>query len=286
MNKVKTIIRICKYQLKIHIRLKRVWMGYLLGFAIIIKYVAGYWQYANELGANVNILEAFVVGANDYNAVLLLTLGWFLVIADAPFINQNAMYILCRTDKRTWNAAMMLYVICQAGIYYGTMAAGTVLMSVPVGYWANIWSRPMIYLTKEIGNPVSFSVSFAYPDLIKTVSIFRAFGYTWLLTLLYGVILAAFLYMFSLIMRRIAGITVALAVHFLGYEIMQEGFMLNIQYSLLARSILVFQMDSKRGATLAGTIALYMGLLLMMYIISMKVVYFYEDREITEREEL
>lgn len=284
MNKIEDILKICVYELRIQIVSKRVWLGYLLGLVIIMKQSFGYFVYADSSKEAINVLEAFIIAGNNYNTAMFLILGWLLVISEAPFVNNNSLYLIYRTNKRNWNMAMLLYMFFQAVIYYGLIAGCTVLFSGSRGFFANIWSNPLISLTKNVDKITEFNVYFPYTSFIKEVSVFRAFMYTWLLCFLYGLILGLFLYTFNLFSNQIAGAIAAFLFHFWGYEIMKEGFMVIIKYSLLARSIPILQIGEDLGVTFHETLLVYAVIIFMLNIVSNKIVIFTDFRETSKGE--
>lgn len=284
MNKMKDILKICVYQFRIQIVSKRVWLGYLVGIVIIMKQSFGYFVYANTLKEDINVLEAFVIAGNNYNTAMFLVLGWLLVISEAPFVNNNSLYLIYRTNKKNWNMAMLLYIFLQAIIYYSLIAGCTVLFSGKKGFFANIWSNPLIRMTENVNKITEFNVYFPYSSFIKEVSVFQAFLYTWLLCFLYGLILGLFLYTFNLFSNQIAGAVAAFLFHFLGYEIMKEGFMVIIEYSLLARSIPVLQIGENLGVTFQETLLVYAVIIFMLNVASNKIVKFTDFREVSRGE--
>lgn len=50
MNNIKSIIKICAYEFRIQMTSKRVWLGYLIGIAIILHRSLDYFMYADSLG--------------------------------------------------------------------------------------------------------------------------------------------------------------------------------------------------------------------------------------------
>lgn len=285
MNKMKDILKICVYQFKIQMGSKRVWIGYLLGIVIIMKQSFGYFVYADSLKQPVNVLEAFVIAGNNYNTAMFLVLGWLLVISEAPFVNSNSLNLIYRTNKKNWNTAMTLYIFCQAIIYYSLLAGCTMFFSAKNGFFSNIWSSPLIELTENVNKITEFNVYFPYRSFIKEISVFQAFLYTWLLCFLYGLILGLFLYTFNLFSNQIAGAVAVFLFHFLGYEIMKEGFMIIIKYSLLARSIPVLQIGEDLGVTFHGTLFVYAVIIFMLSALSKKIVKITDFKEASRGED-
>lgn len=284
MNKSKDILKVCVYEFRLQIVSKRVWLGYFLGLVIMMKQSFGYLVYADSSKEAINVLEAFVIAGNNYNTAMFLVLGWLLVISEAPFVNINSLHLIYRTNKKNWNIAMILYIFFQAVIYYGIIASCTVLFSASRGFFGNIWSNPLISLAKNADKITEFNVYFPYSSFIKEVSVFQAFLYTWLLCFLYGLILGLFLYTFNLFSNQIAGAISTFLFHFWGYEIMKEGFMVIIKYSLLARSILILQIGEDLGVTFRETLLVFAMVIFLLIIVSNRIVKFKDFKEASKGE--
>ena len=276
MSKLKSIIKLCLYEFKIEIHSKRVLLGYLVGIVMILKQSAGYLLYSNEIGLSVNVLEPFIIAGNNYNTVMFLVLGWLLVISEAPFVNSNSTFLMYRTQRTTWNYAMILYIMVQGIFYYAITAVSSIVISVFNGYFANIWSPAIIKLSSG-GNKVNaLEVYFPYPQFMRQESVF---------SLLYGIVLALVLYVFNLFTNQIVGAVAAFLFHFLGYELMKEGYMVIIKYSLLARSVPVLLIGSELDATLPQSYVLFALLIVILIFISGRIVKYVDFKEISRGEE-
>jgi hypothetical protein len=160
----------------------------------------------------------------------------------------------------------------------------TVLSGAGRGFLANIWSNPLVSLTKMVDKITEFNVYFPYASFIKEVSVVKAFLYTWLLCCLYGLILGLFLYVFNLFSNQMAGAIAAFSFHFLGYEIMKEGYMVIIKYSLLARSIPILQIGENLGVTFHETLLVYTVIIFLLITVSNKIVRYADFREVSKGE--
>lgn len=285
MNKIQTIIKLCLYEFRIEIHSKRVLLGYLVGIVIILKQAVGYMVYAKEIGMSVNVLEAFVISGNNYNTVMFLVLGWLLIISDAPFVNSNSTFLIYRTERKIWNYAMILYILIQGVCYYAVIAISSIFISISNGYFANIWSTAIIRLSSNENTVNAMEVYFPYQSFMKQESIFEAFVITWTLCLLYGIILTMVLYVFNLFTNQIVGTVIAFLFHFLGYELMKEGFMIVIKYSLLARSVPVLLIGNDLGVTLQQSYGVSAVLVVVLILISNKIVRYVDFKEVSRGEE-
>lgn len=251
----------------------RVIMGYILGLAL-----AGYWMrnfllYASDTGEPVNILEAFcVVEQHDVN-LLFLTLGWLLVIADAPFIRENTWLCLHRCGRRAWNAGMLLYILLQAFLYVAAIAGFTIAVSSFSGFVAEFWSNPVFSLARDVGNDVGvkYNISFLWIDMMKHMTVPQAFGMTFLSLYLYLTVLGVALYVSALLlssMTKIAGIVTVLGVHLIGYLLMVDGY---VEVSLLARAIPGYFVEGTGACW--QSVGIYMVLLAVLVVLSMALIH-------------
>lgn len=281
MNKISNVIKICAYEFRIQMLSKRVWMGYLLGIAVILHSSFSFYHYVDNYGETVNVLEAFVVAANNSSTFMFMMLGWLLAISEAPFINNNAQFLISRANRQSWNVAMLLYILVQGIIYYSLMAGPTIIFSVGRGFWENIWSKPLINLTE---NPYQsdITVYFPYASFIKGVSVFKAFAYTWILGILYCLFLGMVLYILSLCSNQVIGAAITFFIHFLGYEIMAEGLGIIIRYSLLARSLPVLQIGVDLGASIMETFLIFFLILGFLISVANRIIKYVDFKEMPE----
>lgn len=214
----------------------RVFMGYLLGFAIMGYWMQGFLRYAVETGEPVNILETFCVVEQHYVNLLFLILGWLLVIADAPFMKGNACLVLYRCGRRRWNMGMLFYIFVQAFFYTGAMAAFSIVVSSSFGFAGDIWSSPVYALALDTGNNigVKYNITFPWLEMMKAMSVPQAFAVTFLFFYLYLAFMGVLLYTFALLFSGNAGMAVVMGVHLAGYLRMMDG---HTETSLLARAI-------------------------------------------------
>lgn len=278
------IYKICVYELKKQSKSIRVLLGYLVGAVLIINQSGAFLHYAEGKEA-INVLETFIVAGNDYKTAMYLVLGWLLIISESPLSGKNSLYIIYRTNRKSWNLAMILSVIVQAICYYGTMAFITVVLGIGNGYFSKEWSAPLVKLTQSASAGRKYQLTFPYRTFVGEVTVFEGFLHTLLLYLLYGIILGLFLYTVTLVSNQVVGAIAAFSLHFLGYETLAEGFMIVIKYSLLARTIPVLQIGADLGVKLSHSYLLFLMLVVLCVSVSSKVIAYLDLTDRTTRGE-
>ncbi len=251
-------IVIAKGMLEQERRSGRVFMGYLLGFAIMGYWMRGLFLYAADTGDPVNILEPFCVVEQHYVNLLFLVLGWLLVLGDVPFIKGNLCLLLYRCGRKRWNMGMLFYILMHAFLYAGAMAAFTVIVSSFFGYAGNMWSSPVYSLARDTGNHmgVKYNITFPWLMMMRTMTVPQAFAVTFLFLYLYLVFLGVLFYTGALLLSGTGGIVIAMGAHLMGYLRMMDGYM---ESSLLARAI--------PGNFIDGTPGYWLSVLLFLVLI-------------------
>lgn len=219
MKKMRSLLHITKNLLLYEWSDKRVIMGFLAGVTVPFYWLRNFLDYAAAMGEPVNILEAFLVVEHEYKSVMFLVLGWFLVVADAPFINGNTYYSLCRTKKRSWNVTMVFYILVQAALYTAGAALPTVLASLSRGFAGRMWSDPVYLLSQDftLSRSGEYGISFLQRDLMRGMDVPQAFFGTVLCFFLYLVLTGLILYTGNLFLGGIWGIGIAFTLHVGGF---------------------------------------------------------------------
>lgn len=215
MKRLQSMLQLTKHLLLYEWSDKRVIMGFLAGVAVPFYWLKNFLDYAAATMEPVNILEAFLVVEHEYKSVMFLALGWFLIISDAPFINGNTYYSLCRTKKRSWNFTMIFYIVVQAALYTAGVALPMIVMSFPCGFVGKMWSNPVYLLSQDynLSRSAEYGISFLQRDMMRNMHVPQAFLATVLFFFLYLVLTGLILYTGNLLLGGIWGIAIAFIVH-------------------------------------------------------------------------
>ena len=215
MKRLQSMLQLTKHLLLYEWSDKRVIMGFLAGVAVPFYWLKNFLDYAAATMEPVNILEAFLVVEHEYKSVMFLALGWFLIISDAPFINGNTYYSLCRTKKRSWNFTMIFYIVVQAALYTAGVALPMIVMSFPCGFAGKMWSNPVYLLSQDynLSRSAEYGISFLQRDMMRNMHVPQAFLATVLFFFLYLVLTGLILYTGNLLLGGIWGIAIAFIVH-------------------------------------------------------------------------
>ncbi|MEI3340447.1 MAG: hypothetical protein V8R80_11295, partial [Eubacterium sp.] len=115
---------------------------------------------------------------------------------DAPFIHTDSFLMIHRSGRKCWYVSTWLYIVMQAAVYYECSLVLTALCIFPKAYFHNIWSRALTNYADSITMRNGITVPFGAQMTDYTP--YTAICHTFLLVLLYSILLASILYALNL----------------------------------------------------------------------------------------
>lgn len=225
-------------QFKTEIVSLRVIMGYILGLIGIVQYSYRYIQYTMNIP--VQFLEPFILYFNSRSNLTFTLLGLFLILSDAPFVTSRSMTAIYRTTRKRWSLGLTFYILMQVSIYYIVLLAFSVISVASVAYSGNVWSRSIYRMAMY--DPIAMSdygLELPEPSLLQNYLPVDAAIHTFLLIMLYSVILGLLLFALNLNNGKLVGSIVTFVIHFLGYVMISDTSLgIPLKFSPLANTIL------------------------------------------------
>lgn len=196
---------------------KNVLAGFLLGIIIVLKQSV---QYSHFVGKHtVNIAEPFLVTLTGQGDALLVMIGFIIVVADAPFINEGSFFLIHRIGRKAWYASMWIYITVMGILYQGVLFGASVLPFITKGYMENTWSQTFYLLAQVNGITKKMTIYHIGPQNSDMLgfSPYEALLHTFLCVVLYSVGLAAILFVFNMLLSKHTFGTIGVGlVHMLG----------------------------------------------------------------------
>ncbi len=216
----------------------RVWAAILLGMGICLKNGAQYLSAIKTMECSVQIFEPYIVIGSRIPFLMGILLGNLLLLSDAPFINTLSKYEIIRIGRIKWFWGQITYIFISSILYSIMMLAFlcmiTLLYSEPS--LENTWSDGMNLLA--IKQPAfiirKFAFSFAFPDMIESLTPLKAVGETLVFNSLYMFLIGCMILVVNLMMKSCLGWIMAALIHILGYiSYANRGIGIPMKFSLL-----------------------------------------------------
>lgn len=207
----------------------RILMSFLLGFSLVSAPCVNLSRLSILLNAPVQPLEPMILIGSTYNQYVFTLLGLFLLLSNAPFMNDMTIYETLRVGKKRWVTTQILYISISSAIYYVALALFTILLTVLVSAtgitFQNVWGSGMKLLATQSPQFAieKLGLLFPFPEFLDKFSPVSAFFLTAASNILYGAILCLGLFVFNLKGYGSIGWAFMIILHIWGYLVMMNG---------------------------------------------------------------
>jgi hypothetical protein len=167
MANLRNILRISHLQWHKALRRPHFWLLAVLIPLLAYRYMrpAAQFSRAVEIGATPAGLAFFL---SDYGLSLIFCLGLILLLAQAPFLDEQLTYVLLRCDNKLWYAGTLLYCLEASLLYLAYWCACLLLPLMGNMEWSLSWGKIWSSLCQT-------SAAYDYNLAIKTPYILMAY---------------------------------------------------------------------------------------------------------------
>lgn len=201
----------------------RVIVVLLLAIVTTVYQSLVYIDYVDSLNESINIFETYIMVMNNRWHIILLYICGMILFADAPFMNNNSLYVVSRVGRYSWSLGMAIYILMASIVYSLVILLTTVICSASYSYGGDIWSRPMVSLLDGSayikGAPTMFTnYNFA---LLHTPMEAAIMGL--ILFMLLMCMVGMMLFALNIINGKVLGFAVASITYFVGFLISEDN---------------------------------------------------------------
>lgn len=201
----------------------RVIVVLLLAIVTTVYQSLVYIDYVDSLNESINIFETYIMVMNNRWHIILMYICGMILFADAPFMNNNSLYVVSRVGRYSWALGMSIYIVVASIIYSLIILLTTIICSASYSYGGDIWSRPMVSLLDGSawikGAPTMFT------------NYNMAYNYTPMETALLGLglfillisMLGMMLFALNIVNGKVLGFAVASITYFVGFLISEDN---------------------------------------------------------------
>lgn len=201
MKLLKTAAAVCARNLRKWQTDQRVWViGALLAIMVWI-YVDDMRKLSAELGGDMPIW-IFPFLYQQFHTKLIYTLPLVLLFCNAPFTDQNQIFVYMRTGRAKWLCGQVLYIITASALYYIFILAVSLLSAIISGGGSpdlNNWGNTLKTLANSNAAQVLqhpfIEVSYT---VVKFFTPLQAVWFTFLLSWINAVNVGLIIFLFNL----------------------------------------------------------------------------------------
>lgn len=160
---------------------------------------------------------------SNSSASLLLMLAFVLFLCDAPFLDQQQVFVLLRTGRRKWTAGQLLYIAAASFIFFLTIFFLSLIFVWPHLQFMDDWGKIIGTLTQTNAGQ-SYGIMTLSFDLMNSYAPIPAMLLSFTLMWGIGILLGNFMFFVNLWGNRSLGVGGATALVLLPALLHFEGF--------------------------------------------------------------
>ena len=208
----------------------RFWLALIFACLVSAGIGIDYYRFCRQYSVSANVLEGFLIGAGYRLSSIFHPINACFLICNAPFFDENAVYIIYRSGRKHWYWQSAVYIAFMILIYYLIVVLSAALVIAPVGYISNTWSSALRMLSDEsdlymLGNGVTYSHT-----VLELYSPLGAAFVQYVLMSAYSAVIAFLFYALSYGGKRIWAFTIPVLVHAMMQIPWYGLFLCGIQY--------------------------------------------------------
>lgn len=209
MKFIKTSLRICCQNFRKWQTDYRIWTILILLFTLVYEQTHDLASLGRDLGVK-SSLWYYPFLYSQYHMKLIFTLPLLMVFCNAPFIDDNAMFIIVRSKRKAWILGQIIYIVAVSAVYNLFILFSVFVTSIPSAEISTNWGK--LLNTISVSNA---SLSAGYPFLsasrfvITWFTPLQAVWFTFLLSWLMSIMIGMLVYFFNSITNtKSVGVTV------------------------------------------------------------------------------
>lgn len=200
MKSIKCIAQICFQNIRKWNSDYRLWMIAVLLFLLVCDNSRNLAECAGQYGAQAS-LWSFPFLYQQYHMKLIYMMPLTILFCNAPFMDDNHLFLVARTGKMKWLLGQMLYIIILSGIYFLFIFLCTLITALPDAEFTLEWGK-LINTMSYSGGGTQVSPFIEISSMVTTFfTPLSAVWFTFLLSWLCGCMLG----MLILCMNMISG---------------------------------------------------------------------------------
>lgn len=175
----------------------RIWIALLIMLIFVHSYTKGLSSFCDY----VNMKSSpwiFPFLYTQYYVKLLFFFPLILIFSNAPFADNNQLYVILRSGRIKWCIAQIIYIIVTSAIYFFLIMIFSVILNIDSISFADEWGKVLNTLANT-NAAEQFNVGFK-PDqnIISLFTPIQAMWFTFLHSWVSGIILGLIIFLFNM----------------------------------------------------------------------------------------
>lgn len=208
-------LRLTRINLYKHLTTVNFWTPFILAIAAVYEFTHSLAGMAAYYSIPIN---GFAVSFlfTTLNQTFIIFLGLFILFSDLPFKDNQQMFMISRSGKRSWIFSQVFYVLIVSLMYFAFIFVCFCVVAFPnIGFNAENWGK-IIRTISATNASESFELMFHVPrNVLSDFSPLEAFCYSFGLAYFVAVVLGLTILLFNLMLKHNIGLVASVALIFM-----------------------------------------------------------------------
>ncbi len=135
---------------------------------------------------------------SQYYSKILFFLPLLLIFSNAPFIDNNQLYVIARAGKTKWFIGQVIYIVITSALYFVFIILSSILFNLDYISFSNEWGKVITTLANtNVGMNFNIELSVS-KNVIQVFTPVQAMWFTFLHSWFSGIILGFVMFLFNL----------------------------------------------------------------------------------------
>lgn len=202
MSFIKITVCICLQNFRKWQKDYRIWTIAAILFILILENTRKFSDLSADLGVSSSIWQ-YPFLYSQYHLKLIFTLPLLLMFCNAPFIDQNALFLIVRCKRKAWITGQILYIIVSSAVYYLFIFLCTVITALPSSELSMDWGKCLYTIAySNAASQLGYSFLSVAGYVIEYFTPIQAVWYTFLLSWLMAIFIGLLIYFLNTISSK------------------------------------------------------------------------------------
>lgn len=208
----------------------------ILAIVMTVYQSMEYIGYAKELGEIINCFETYILVINNHVYSTVMFVLVLVLFADAPFMDNNSLYVVSRIGRYRWCIGKILYIIIATVVFNLVCMITTVIVSIPHSYPGDIWSRTFIGVLDGDAVTKGYQAMFDNREVVYIFNPLKIALISMGLKILLNILMGMLLFVLNIVNGKVLGYAVVSILYFAEYTVsgMEIAKFMLIQNSIFA----------------------------------------------------
>ncbi len=185
------------YRIAIYYLRKKTTIVLLFAYALFALFYTSRYSVINAICTDyqveVSFLGIYAYSHNDHWTLLIMMIGWFYLVGDAPFSDDTQQYIFIRCSKVSWMMGIVMFIHIFAALYLIWTLIICCVLFLMNGSISYNWDSVLRSLTSVRTLIQTYEPMFSFsPYILNNYSVTEAFLFTvllrYMMLILYGLV--------------------------------------------------------------------------------------------------